>query len=227
MRREAPAIAAVIAIALPGAGCDPAAPPHAGLGPGAAAPPPGASWSAPPPGAPGASSGSPIERFFPLVDGHVYQYATTNDAGERGVIVARVRRESAGVGELRLPSGSKRFAYTPEGVILEGRGAFVLREPLAVGASWPGEHGGLTRVVAAAVSAEVPAGRFAGCVQTLEERLGDRPLRYLSTFCPDVGLVALEASGGASYERAELRSYGPPVQIGPDGLTRTPVTPPP
>lgn len=223
MRREAFALAVVIAAA----GCDPAAPPHAGTGPGAAAPPTGASWSAPPPGAQGASSGSPIERFFPLIDGHVYQYVTMNDAGERGLIVARVRRASAAQGELRLPSGTKRFAYTSQGVILKESGKFVLGDSLAVGASWPGEHGGVTRVVALPVTVEVPAGSFSGCVQTLEERLGDRPVRYLSTYCPDVGLVALEASGGASYEKAELRSYGPPVQIGPDGLTRTPVTPPP
>ena len=214
MRRDALALALTFAAAS----CGPSAP--------ADAPSAAPSWSAPPPGAVGASSGSPIERFFPLVDGHVYQYVTSGETGEQGVIVARVRRASAQQGELWLPSGVKRFSYGPDGVALEGR-AFVLREPLAVGASWPGEHGGTARVVAAPVSAEVPAGRFDGCVQILEERLGDRPVRYLSTFCPGVGLVSLEASGGASYEKAELKSYGPPVQIGPDGLSRDIVAPPP
>lgn len=217
MRREARALAVMIAITLPGVGCGPAAP-AAGASSGGAPPPPEPV---------AATSGWAIERFFPLIDGHVYQYVTMNDAGERGLIVARVRRASAAEGELILPSGTKRFAYTSQGVILKESGKFVLGGSLAVGASWPGEHGGLARVVAVPVTVEVPAGSFSGCVQTLEERLGDRPVRYVSTFCPDVGLVALEASGGASYEMAELRSYGPPVQIGPDGLTRTPVTPPP
>ena len=57
-------------------------------------------------------------------------------------------------------------------------GAFVLKEPLEVGTTWPGEHGGKARIIAVNVTIEVPAGRFSGCVQTLEERLGKRePLR--------------------------------------------------
>jgi hypothetical protein len=42
-----------------------------------------------------------------------------------------------------------------------------------------------------------------------------------TTFCPDVGIVLLEAASGAAIERAELKSYGPPVEIGPDGLSVT------
>jgi hypothetical protein len=173
----------------------------------------------------GASSGTSAERFFPLVDGHVAHYVTTNEMGEQGLLVARVHRGGARAGELRFPAGTKRFAYTPEGVVLSERGAFVLKEPLAIGTSWIGEHGGKAQITAVDVTVEVPAGRFSGCLQTLEERLGDQPVRYVATFCPEVGLVLLEASGRSSYERAELKSYGPPVELGPDGLERMPVSP--
>jgi hypothetical protein len=67
---------------------------------------------------------------------------------------------------------------------------------------------------------EVPAGRYDDCVQTLERRGGDRPLSVATTFCPEVGIVLLEAASGAAMERAELKSYGPPVEIGPDGVQR-------
>jgi hypothetical protein len=161
------------------------------------------------------------------VDGHVYHYTTANEMGEEGLLVARVHRSGAREGELRFPAGTKRFEYTPEGVVLSGQGAFVLKEPIALGTSWRGEHGGEARVSAVDVTVEVPAGRFSGCVQTMEERLGDQPVRYVATFCPEVGVVLLEAASRSSYERAELKSYGPPVQIGPDGLERMPVTPSP
>jgi hypothetical protein len=196
-----------------------------GCGPAEAPPRGPEALSAPGTGLQGESSGTAAERFFPLVDGHVYHYVTTTEQGEQGMLVARVHRSGASQGELRFPTGAKRFEYRPEGVVLAGEGAFVLREPIAPGTAWIGEHGGQARVEEVGITAEVPAGRFSGCVRTREERLGDRPLVYLATFCPDVGLVSLEATGGASYEKAELKSYGPPVQIGPDGLERMPSAP--
>ncbi|WP_437957441.1 hypothetical protein WME76_39995 [Sorangium sp. So ce119] len=195
-----------------------------GGAPGAAQP---TAWSAAPDGQEGASSGTQAERYFPLVDGHVYHYVTLSDGGGEGMLVARVHRADARRGELRFPSGVKRFEFTGEGVLRSDTGVFVLKEPIAPGTTWTGEHGGRARITAVDAAVEVPAGRFTGCVQTVEERLGDRPARYVSTFCPDVGVVAIEAESGASHERAELKSYAPPFDMGPDGVRRTPVEPPP
>jgi len=174
-----------------------------------------------------ASSGTRAERYFPLVDGYVYLYATTTERGDDGILIARVHRSGDRDGELRFPSGVKRFRYTTEGVMLADTGAFVLKEPIERGATWRGEHGGQTQVIAVEVTIDVPAGQYTGCVQTLEERLGDRPVRFISTFCPDVGVVSLEAASGSGYERADLKSYAPPMEVGPDGLDRTRATPPP
>lgn len=220
-RRDARPVAA-LALALLGCGVAPGL----GCGGAAASAPPQPAWNAAPDGQQGVSSGTQAERYFPLVDGHIYHYATFTERGEAGLLVARVHRSGARHGELRFPSGVRRFEYSGEGVIRADTGAFVLKEPIAVGTTWRGEHGGRARIVAVGVTIEVPAGRFTGCVQALEERLGDRPARYVSTFCPDVGVVALEASGGASYEKAELKSYAPPVDIGPDGVQRALTGPP-
>lgn len=189
-----------------------------------AAPPP--AWNAAPDGQRGVSSGTLAERYFPLVDGHIYHYATTNEIGEQGLLVARVHRADARHGELRFPSGVKRFEFTAGGVVRSDTGAFVLKEPIVPGTTWIGEHGGRARIAAVDVAIEVPAGRFTGCVQTVEERLGDRPARFVSTLCPEVGVVALEATSAARYEKAELRSYAPPVDMGPDGVRRLPAEPP-
>ncbi|WP_437622052.1 hypothetical protein [Sorangium sp. So ce1151] len=195
-----------------------------GGAPGAARP---AAWNAAPHGQKGASSGTGAERYFPLIDGHIYHYVTMSEGGEQGLLVARVHRADERHGELRFPSGVKRFEFTGEGVRRSDTGVYVLKEPIAPGTTWTGEHGGRARIAAVDAAVEVPAGRFTGCVQTVEERLGDRPARYVSTFCPDVGVVALEAASGASYEKAELKSYAPPVDVGPDGLQRAPAEPPP
>jgi hypothetical protein len=67
-----------------------------------------------------------------------------------------------------------------------------------------------------------PAGHYEGCVQTLEERMGDRPTRYSTTFCPGVGVVQIEVATGANFERATLKSYAPPMRMREDGVEKLP-----
>lgn len=167
------------------------------------------------------SSGTPLERYFPLIDGYIYSYVTMTETGEPGALLLTARRSSPTSGELRVSARARRFAYAPEGVVSADSGAFLLKTPLVTGSSWPGEHGGVTRIDATDLAVTVPAGAFAGCVRTVEERRGDVPARYTTVFCPDIGVVALEVTSGMSLERAELKSYAPPVFIGPDGLVTT------
>ena len=158
-----------------------------------------------------ASPLSPVERYFPLEDGKVYRY-DTKDGDVTGMLVATVRRTDRAHGELRLSNGIKRFMISTEGVSYVD-GAFLLKAPLELGASWPGEHGGTTRVVATDVALMVPAGRYTSCIRT-EEVGGRSPgARYETTFCPGVGIVLLEVIDGASRGRAELRSYDVPYRF--------------
>ena len=178
------------------------------------------------------TSGTALERFFPLVDGMIYHYVTENEMGEPGLLIARAGRTSDRGGQLLFPTGSKRFEYAPDGITIsvDGTPAYVLKQPLAVGATWRGEHGGTTRVLSTTSAVDVPQGHFDGCVQTLEERGGDRPVKYATTFCPGIGVVLLEAASGASLERASLKSYAAPIEVGLEGTDRfqtKPVAPPP
>lgn len=159
-----------------------------------------------------ASSGSGLERYFPLEDGKIYHYAT-RDGGETGMLVAKAHRRDASHGELRLSNATKRFVIAPGGIRYDDGGAYVLKAPIDVGTSWAGEHGGTTTIVATDASVEVPAGRFAGCVRTVEEGARLRGARYEATYCPGIGVVLLVVSSGASEGRAELKSYGLPVRI--------------
>lgn len=164
----------------------------------------------PSPSAP-AASGSSLERYFPLEEGKIYHYVT-KDGGDVGMLVAKVHRVDPTHGELRLSNATKRFVFTPDGVAYDG-GAFILKGPAEVGTSWPGEHGGTTKILATDAAVEVPAGHYSSCIQTVEE--GGRPpgSRYETTYCPGVGMVLLVVRAGGAEARAELKSYGMPVKI--------------
>lgn len=166
-----------------------------------------------------ASSGLPIERYFPLVHDHSWTYETLSDDGRRSSIIVRARRTSPTQGELRTPGGTRFFSYTPEGIGLVDSAVYVLKMPLAVGTTWRGEHGGISRIESVGTSVATAAGQFSDCMVTIEERGGDVRATYTTTFCPDVGIVLLEVDAGMQSERAELRSYGPPVFIGPPGTS--------
>jgi hypothetical protein len=165
-----------------------------------------------------------MESLFPLVDRHQYHYETQGEDGG-GMLLARVNRDRPEGGSLQMAGGTKRFSYKPDGVVLVREGmmpVYVLKQPLQVGNRWRGEHGGWVEIAEVGVPVQVPAGSYQGCVKTVEQRGGDQPLRVSTTFCPDVGIVELEAASGAQYEKAVLSSYGPPVDLGPDGVTRLP-----
>jgi hypothetical protein len=154
---------------------------------------------------------SSVETYFPLEEGRIYAYATTEN-GETGMLVAKVHRTDATHGELRLSNATKRFVLSPDAIAYD-TGAVILKAPLAVGSSWPGEHGGTTRVATMDASPKVAAGTYASCVQTIEE--GGRPpgAKYTTTYCPGVGMVLLEVLAAGGEAKAELKSYGAPVKI--------------
>ena len=179
-----------------------------------------------PAGAAGVTSSTPVERYFPLVDGIVYSYATENDTQGSGVLIARVHRVDATHGELIFPTGRKRFSYAADGVHIEPTGDLVLAAPVVRGATFRGQNGGQAIIAETGLAVTVRAGGFTDCVRVVEERGGDLRARFTTTFCPDVGIVVIEAQSGEIYERAELVSAGPAVQW-KDGVTVEPGPAPP
>ncbi len=163
-----------------------------------------------PANAPAPRATSAVEAYFPLPEGHIFHYVTEEDDGGSGMLVARVHRTDATHAELRMSNATKRFVTKPDGVAYDG-GAYILKAPLDVGTTWPGEHGGTTRIDKVDVEVTVPEGRFSGCLRTVEE--GGRPpsSRYTSTYCPGVGMVLLEVALGNASAKAALKSHGPPA----------------
>ncbi|MEM9696654.1 MAG: hypothetical protein AAGA56_29200 [Myxococcota bacterium] len=172
-------------------------------------------------------SNSALENLFPIRAGYQWVYATSGDEGENGRLLVRAERTVATEGVLVTGGRRKTFHFEGEG-IREGSSlgaAFVLRPPLEVGRTWRGTHGGTVEVTGVRVTARVPAGLYDGCISTVERRGGDVRLQVNTVYCPDVGIVSLEVFGGGRMERAELVSYGPPIDLGPDGLKAIPPRP--
>ncbi len=179
-----------------------------------------AMWTEPTSGTTYPPSGMMVEDYFPMRDGHIFQYDTLNEQNDTGLLAVRVKRDDPFRGSFRYPSGSKVFEYRSDGLFSVTANVYVLKTPFEVGTTWKGEGGSTVKLTAMNTIVNTPAGRFENCVQTLEERAGDRPMRLGTTYCPGVGVALLEAASGASFETASLKYHGAAVPIGPDGVTK-------
>jgi hypothetical protein len=164
---------------------------------------------------------SPVLRFLPVAEGKIWAYdAEDEESGGKGVFVTRARHLTGSRFSLTTGERTRVLEARADGIAYaEGEG-YLLRAPLSAGAEWRGEHGSVVRVSAVDTVVKVPAGTFAGCVETIEQppSAGSPPARQVTTsFCPDVGIASLRVEawdqGRHIGERAVLRSFGDPVTI--------------
>jgi hypothetical protein len=176
----------------------------------------GGSRAAEQPGAkPARTEISDVERYLPLRADTVLAYDTYQEnTGERGVLMMQVRRPRLGTVELDVGGRIQRLELDRAGVRLV-TGGWLLKAPLSPGARFKGQFGEV-EVTSVTTTVQVPAGRFTGCVQTVEQS-ATAQRKVTTVFCPDVGITVLEAEGsvGEEYgrERAELRSHGKRVDL--------------
>ncbi len=161
-------------------------------------------------------------RYLPLVDGNQWAYdAKDDETGEEGMFVTRARRVRGASFTLMSSQGSHALEVRPDGIVRTETDAYVLKAPLTSGAEWPGEGGSVVHISAVDRAVEVPAGKFVGCLETIEETHAitgtSLSRRVTTTYCPDVGVARLHAEiwrGGRHVgEHATLRSFGKPVQF--------------
>lgn len=161
------------------------------------------------------TSPSDISHFLPLEDGTVLSYETeSGTTKERGVIVLQISRPRPGLVEMNDGGHIQRIELDPDGA-RHATGGHWLKTPLEKGACWTGRTG-QTCITNIALSITVPAGKFAGCLETVE-RSPKQASTVTSVFCPSVGMVSLTAEGTldgeVTVERARLKSYGPRTDL--------------
>lgn len=163
--------------------------------------------------APGSSADRlSAERLYPLRAGSVWTYDVETGDGPPTLAITRVTASKEGKAE--VSSGGVPIVYVqrPDGLYRSDREAYVLKQPLRVGARWDAGMGATTEVVSIDRQLETVAGSFSGCVE-LRETGGETQKVVRTVFCPDVGPVELESSldlpvsGSGARVVARLRGY--------------------
>jgi hypothetical protein len=155
-----------------------------------------------------------LSRFLPLENNTVLSYETyIEETNERGIAVFEIKRPRPELAELSLAGQvRKRYYFEPAGV-RSGQGGYLLKSPLALNSEWTGDDGKV-RVTGIEETVDVPAGKFSGCLRTVEEAKFAAATRKTTTvFCPGVGITVLEIEaeqeGTSVLERLLLKSFGP------------------
>ena len=173
-----------------------------------------AAQPAAPPGAPPKAAVGELDRYLPLENDTVFSYETyIEETNERGIAVFEIKRPRAELAELSLAGQvRKRYYFEPAGV-RSSHGGYLLKAPLSLGAEWTGDDGKV-KVTGVNQSVDVPAGKFSGCLRTVEDaKLGAATRKTTTVFCPGVGITVLEIEaeqeGTSVLQRLTLKAFGP------------------
>jgi hypothetical protein len=166
-----------------------------------------------------------VSRFLPTATDRIWVYdVEADDPSARGMFISRMHRVDATRFELRTGSLGRMLEYRPDGIVQPASQTYLLKAPVSVGSRWPGEGGSEVRVAAVDRTMRTAAGVFTGCIETVQTVSVPEKRTTTTVYCPDVGIVELgvEAApeGRLVSERARLRSFGAPVDVGQSGVTR-------
>lgn len=155
-----------------------------------------------------------VTRYLPLENETVFSYETyIEDTNERGIAVFEIKRPRPELAELSLAGQvRKRYYFEPAGV-RSSHGGYLLKSPLSLNSEWTGDDGKV-RVTNVSLSVDTPAGKFSGCLQTVEDaQLGAATRKTTTVFCPGVGITVLEIEAAQDstsvLQRLTLKAFGP------------------
>lgn len=166
------------------------------------------------PNASPAPAASDLTRYLPLENDTVFSYATyIEETNERGLAVFEIKRPRPELAELSLAGQVRRRYYFEPGGVRSALGGYLLKLPLQQNAEWRGDDGSV-KVTNMNLSVDVPAGKFSGCIQTVEQaQLGAATRKTTTVFCPGVGITVLEINaeqeGLSVLQHLSLKSFGP------------------
>ena len=157
---------------------------------------------------------SELGRYLPLENDTVFSYESyIEDTNEHGLVVFEIARPRPELAELSIAGQVRKRYYFEPGGVRSGQGGYLLKSPLSVNSEWTGDDGKV-RVTSVAQSVDVPAGKFSGCIQTVEQaQLASATRTTTTVFCPGVGITTLqiegEQDGTSVLQRLQLKSFGP------------------
>ncbi len=163
-----------------------------------------------------------VLRFYPLETGLQWSF-TAHDSTAPGIGLLVVTKCVSFDGHVAMLSrGPERseLRIESDGIVRVDSGAYLLKEPMALGDKWPGAKGATVEVTAVDKKITVDAGSYEGCVVTTETFRGDTPGILTTTYCPQIGPVQLEIRETVAmpgeplgWTTARLRSFGPALEF--------------
>jgi hypothetical protein len=148
--------------------------------------------------------------LYPLGTGYAWSYDV--DAGDGSSVLAIVRVVSFDGQRAVVAAGAgsaQRYLRGPEGIAKE-RGGYLLKAPVALGASWEAGPGVTARVASVSERVSTPAGNFEACVR-VDELHTDSGQRVATTYCPEVGAALVVSEMDVRGQRlrvtARLRGF--------------------
>jgi hypothetical protein len=166
------------------------------------------------PDAPKGAVVTELTRYLPLENDTVFSYETyIEDTNEHGIAIFEIARPRPELAELSIAGQVRKRYYFEPGAVRSGQGGYLLKSPLSLNAEWTGDDGQV-KVTGVDQSVDVPAGKFSGCIQTVEQAKLVAATRTTTTvFCPGVGITILqiegEQEGMSVLQRLRLKSFGP------------------
>lgn len=152
--------------------------------------------------------------YYPLQPGWKWSYDIEKD-GQHILAFYAVTSRTGDTAAVQAGDDLLRYAVTPLGIARKDSGDFVIKDPIAPGASWLLAEG-KAQIVSVGQAVTVMAGTFKNCV-VVEETRSDPTRIVRTTFAPATGPIAVEVTvqdGGRFVvtTRASLRGVTRPGQ---------------
>ncbi len=157
---------------------------------------------------------SELTRYLPLENDTIFSYETyIEDSNERGIAVFEIKRPRPELAELSIAGQVRKRYYFELAGVRSSQGGYLLKSPLSLNSEWTGDDGKV-KVTSVNQSVDTPAGKFSGCLQTVEDaKLVAATRKTTTVFCPGVGITVLQIEaqqeGTSVLQRLTLKSFGP------------------
>lgn len=131
--------------------------------------------------------------LYPMAAGYIWTYDIDTGTGMSSLGITRVvdvQGTTVGI----AADGGEVHAYErrPEGVYQPASQTWLLRDPIAVGQTWPSTNGRTARIDSVTETVDVTDGHYENCVAVMEEG-GEAGLHVRTTYCLGVGPVIVES----------------------------------
>lgn len=128
-----------------------------------------------------------------MAAGYIWTYDIDTGTGMSSLGITRVVDVQGNMVAIGA-DGSEPHTYElrAEGIYQPASQTWLLRDPIAVGQSWPATHGRTARIESITESVDVTGGHYENCVLVLEEG-GESGQHVRTTYCMGIGPVIVES----------------------------------